>query len=116
MTADELCDRLVQDCEQSRDVVRDLLAALADLACTELAAGRPVTIPGLVSIRPMTRQGTAPEHRASWHADERIRAALRTNAVEQGGVGAEAKRPGERKGWTPAANLAGEPISRSPRK
>ena len=51
MTGEEFVAHLSQTCREPRDVIEDVLQALADTAENELRAGRALTVPGLCSVR-----------------------------------------------------------------
>jgi hypothetical protein len=84
MTIDELVLRLTRECEQSRDVVTDILQALADLAAAELAAGRRVQLPGLGSLKVgLQLRGDPPQAVVTWaSAPELSRAMAAARAAQ----------------------------------
>ncbi len=118
MTPAELAGHLARECDESVDVVRDVLQALADTIRDELAAGRPAVIPGVGAFRPMSRPGKVPRRQVAWQADEALSRTVRETRPPDGtpAAGGSRRAPGERKGWRPAANLNGEPVSRGAMK
>lgn len=50
MTKSQIKDAIAKECECAKNVVSDVLEALAGLAIAEVKAGRPFTVPSLVKI------------------------------------------------------------------
>jgi hypothetical protein len=92
MTGEELISLLVTDCEQPRDVLRDIFEALATHCAGGLRTGGRVMIPGLGSLRASVRSRMGdPQVRVTWWSEPELLKQLAPLAAGKTGVKAAAK-------------------------
>jgi hypothetical protein len=113
VTGEELVQHLARDCEQPRDVVLDILRALADTVESELQARRSVTLPGLGSIQVFDSTDPARPVKVTWYTEDKLRKrlveSLRAAAARRDTP--PRRIPGARALWADSVSVVAEGLS-----
>jgi hypothetical protein len=115
MTGEELVVHLAKDCGQPQDIITDVLQALADTLAERLAAGIPVTIPGLATLSTFEGLGLAHEVKVQCRWTPELRARVTEGARQRAAAVAPRRVPGARRPGLPSTPVVAGPTIRGQR-